>query len=96
MNVNENNSIAYTQGDGTQRDNTQNTSVYTSDNLVSTQQIQTQNSLLHSDENIAHTPVNLQKDFVQSDENIEEVLEKGAFGKCTESICDQHATFTVK
>ena len=76
MNVNENNSIAYTQGDGTQRDNTQNTSVYTSDNLVSTQQIQTQNSLLHSDENIAHTPANLQKDFVQSDENIEEVLEK--------------------
>lgn len=64
--MNENNSIAYTQADGAQNENTQNTSVYTSDNLVPVQEIQTQNNLLHSDENTSNIPVNLQKDFTQN------------------------------
>lgn len=74
--MNENNSIAYAQQDGAQSDNTQNTSVYTSDNLMTVQETQTQNNLLQNDENASHTPVNLQKDFVQSDENTMQMSEK--------------------
>lgn len=74
--MNENNSIAYTQQDGTQSDNTQSTSVYISDNLVTAQETQTQNNLLQNDENASHTTVNLQKDFVQSDGNTMQMLEK--------------------
>lgn len=74
--MNENNSIAYTQQDGAQSDNTQSTSVYISDNLVTAQETQTQNNLLQNDENASHTTVNLQKDFVQSDGNTMQMLEK--------------------
>jgi ABC-2 type transport system ATP-binding protein len=74
--VNENNSIAYTQQDDVQSDNTQSTSVYTSDNLVTAQETQTQNNLLENDESASCTPVNLQKDFVQSEQNTMQTLEK--------------------
>ncbi len=74
--MNENNSIAYTQQDDVQSDNTQSTSVYTSDNLVTAQETQTQNNLLENDESASCTPVNLQKDFVQSEQNTMQTLEK--------------------
>ena len=74
--MNENNSIAYTQQDDVQSDNTQSTSVYTSDNLVTAQETQTQNNLLENDESASCTPVNLQKDFVQSEQNTMQKLEK--------------------
>lgn len=74
--MNENNSIAYTQQDDIQSDNTQSTSVYTSDNLVTAQETQTQNNLLENDESASCTPVNLQKDFVQSEQNTMQTLEK--------------------
>lgn len=71
MNVNENNSIAYTQEDNAQSENAQNISVYTSENSVSSQEIQTQNNLVYRDEDVSSTPVNLQKDLVQESTEME-------------------------
>lgn len=68
--MNENNSIAYTQQEDTS-DNTQSTSVYTSENPVSSQESQTQNNLVYRDETVSSTPVNLQKEFVQKAAEIE-------------------------
>lgn len=65
--VNENNSIAYTQSNDTQSENILNTSVYSSENTVNEQNIQTQNNLVKSEENVLNIPINLQKNLVQDE-----------------------------